>query len=738
MAAGLALSSCQNAKLDPLSGDYLPAPTVVKLTKLDKSEAGKDAAGRWVFKLDLSEASNKLHLELVGNNYYLASNTYTGATAEAAASGNFITPATTLNGKTVSGAVTVKQNESDYSISAVLFEGSNPYKLEWEGQLVYEKAPIPAAAYVFSIAKPADVTDANSATVAGVKSNVVTLNDFNGNFAAQFNLILTEGKTDITGKYTVKEYAAEDHAAGNGFDLGVLFGMGAGEYVIGSYYMKDGTAVIIEPGETFEIYVEDGSYVFEGSTGYVFVAKAEEVDPTLWGTVNLGEGVTLLGADRDVDAKTVTVQFATAGLEKPFTKNSSGYYLNLVLYSKDGYLHEGSFAASDVLAEGTFLKGHDVYEPGVVMNEGTTLWKVTGNTAEVRNITDGTVTVARNEPEVEGGEVTWTFSLQTDQVVLSFTGAIADLTSEGVLISDVDPSLLTKVLSASSNVGSGVPTLSLRFGTDDLAYANYQTTGTGYALSMDIYSPDGKLYEGVYTACAEGGNVGPGEFGIGYDTVFWGMDMFNWGTCWWVYDKKAETYEVAQKVLDGTVAVSYDPATQEFSISLESSVVNTTFVGAIPGVEGVVEVDDYDGIKVDKLVSLANNSGTLSLEFRSEGIEQSGTDEFYSPLYSGTGYALKMDIVSTDGVLTAGVYTASAVGGAAGAGEFSIGYDTQFWGMDMHNWGTVLFAVNNGETVPTKVTEGTVTVSKRGDVYTILLESAQVPTVRFKGKLQAQ
>ena len=97
-----------------------------------------------------------------------------------------------------------------------------------------------------------------------------------------------------------------------------------------------------------------------------------------------------------------------------------------------------------------------------------------------------------------------------------------------------------------------------------------------------------------------------------------------------------------------------------------------------------------------------------------------------------------MDIYSADGTLQPGTYKACAVGGTVGEGEFGIGYDTVFWGMEMKDWGTCWWTVTDGAISAQKVLDGTVTVTKRGNVYTILLESSVIASARFKGELKVQ
>ncbi|MBQ3607801.1 MAG: hypothetical protein II991_05870, partial [Bacteroidales bacterium] len=96
----------------------------------------------------------------------------------------------------------------------------------------------------------------------------------------------------------------------------------------------------------------------------------------------------------------------------------------------------------------------------------------------------------------------------------------------------------------------------------------------------DVYSADGKLAPGTYTACATGGTIAEGEFGIGWDPGdLWGIGMVfeNWGTCWWAVSGGAAVAEA--KVLDGTLTVAVDGDT--YTITLESSAVNARYVGAL-------------------------------------------------------------------------------------------------------------------------------------------------------------
>ena len=120
-----------------------------------------------------------------------------------------------------------------------------------------------------------DCTDANNTLYEDVESHTLVLT--NGEeFVAQIKLVRSVGTTDLSGTYTVGEYAHENLIAANGFDLGAMFGMDPGSWVIGSYYVKDGAIVIIEPGETITVTsAGDKTWKFAGSTGYSFTGKLQ-------------------------------------------------------------------------------------------------------------------------------------------------------------------------------------------------------------------------------------------------------------------------------------------------------------------------------------------------------------------------------------------------------------------------------------------------------------------------------
>lgn len=544
---------------------------------------------------------------------------------------------------------------------------------------------------------------------------------------------------------------------------------------------KKNTYIVGNGGTTFNnIPVETGSIkVTQGEGTYSFagmlwladesiveikatVALVYEPDPepvklstVLSATSNLANGV-----------QTVTMQLAQDGIYSETDKTTwqtiwhgEGNYLAIDLYSADGYLHEGTYSASavgGVVGEGEFGIGYDTtvdwgWGPMEMKDWGTCWWSVSNGAATAKKILEGTINVSKKGSKWvielisgEGKEMIWA----------KFEGAVDALT-DGGSEDDADYIELTTLLSATKNQGL----LTINMAQDGISSTTdpntWQTTweGEGNYLATDIYSPDGKLYTGEYKACAVGGTVGEGEFGIGYDTtVDWGwgpIEVKDWGTCWWTVADGATS---AEKILDGTMTVAMEG--DNVVIKLKSSVVNAKFTypvaqfvdgtGApievvnLGGGEGPKPAPDYT--EFTKLLIVQPNQGydesgqptgeytSFTLKVGTEGMftEVVNNGWYDETKIKGTGQVLSIDFYTADGTVAAGTYTACEVGGTINEGEFGIGYDVEMWGNKMV-WGTCVTAYES-DTAGTieKVTDGTVTVEISGDVYTITLESSNI------------
>ena len=579
-----------------------------------------------------------------------------------------------------------------------------------------------------------------------------------------FNVTLTNETATLAMKFTGDKYFLAD----GGYTASVEAKKGT--YLVGnggSTFTLNGNTVGVDAG-TLTVVNTEGTYSF---TGMLWLADESVVE--IKSAVKLvyeadPEPVVLknvISATSNVASGTnsLTINLATADVTGAYDAatwstvyTGTGNYLALDIYSADGYLHEGTYtacAAGGAIAEGEFGIGWDpgdLWGIGMVFeNWGTCWWDVNNGVVTInQKVTEGTVTVSKKGSKWvielvsgEGKSMLWT----------KFEGAIPELTAGGSTGGDTDDTdyvELSALLSATSNVANGTKSLTMNLGTDGISSttdpATWQTVweGEGNYLGLDIYSEDGKLYTGTYNACAAGGTINAGEFGIGWDPGdLWGIGMVfeNWGTCWWNVAGGAAV--AAGKVTDGTVEVLVQGT--DLVIKVKSSLVNAKFtypVADFPievvnlGGGSEPEAPEFEGTELSVLLSatsnVANGTKSVTINLGEEGISSTTDPTTWQTVWEGEGHYLALDVYSEDGKLAPGTYTACAVGGTINAGEFGIGWDPgDLWGIGMvfENWGTCWWNVANGAAVAeAKVLDGTLTVAVDGDVYTITLESSAV------------
>lgn len=414
---------------------------------------------------------------------------------------------------------------------------------------------------------------------------------------------------------------------------------------------------------------------------------------------------------------------------RTFTVELSGdnASMTLKMVNDKYFLADGSYtpAPADQAKKNTYIVG----------NGGTTFNNIPVET--------GSIKVAQGEGTYSFAGILWL----ADESVVEIKSTVAL-----VYEPDPEPVKLSTVLSATSNLANGVQTVTMQLAQDgiysEMDMTTWQTIwhGEGNFLAIDLYSADGYLHEGTYSASAVGGVVGEGQFGIGYDTtVDWGwgpIEMKDWGTCWWSVSNGAAT---AKKILEGTINVSKKGS--KWVIELISGegkeMIWAKFEGAVDaltdgGNGGNKPAPDYT--EFTKLLIVQPNqvydeSGQPTGEYSSFTLKV-GTDGMYTEVVNngwydetkikGTGQVLSIDFYTADGTVAAGTYTACEVGGTINEGEFGIGYDVEMWGQKMV-WGTCVtpYESDTAGTIE-KVLDGTVTVEISGDVYTITLESSNI------------
>ena len=364
----------------------------------------------------------------------------------------------------------------------------------------------------------------------------------------------------------------------------------------------------------------------------------------------------------------VTVDQSTRTFNVVLTDNAAT--LDMKFVGNKYFLPDNGYTAAtaDAAKNGTYIVG----------NGGST-FTVNGNTVGVDS---GTLNVKQTDGVYTFKGTLWL----ADESVIAVNSAVAI-----VYEADPEPVKLTTLLSATSNVASGTNSLTINLGTDGISSTTDPTTwqtvwtGTGNYLALDIYSEDGYLHEGTYTACATGGAINPGEFGIGWDPGdLWGIGMVfeNWGTCWWNVAGGAAV--AAGKVTDGTVQVLVEGT--DLVIKLKSTLVNAKFTYPVAqfvdGTGAPIEVvnlgggeePEFEGTELSVLLSatsnVANGTNSVTINLAEEGITSTQDPNTWQTTWEGEGHYLALDVYSADGKLAPGTYTACATGGTiAGSGS---------------------------------------------------------------------
>ena len=140
--------------------------------------------------------------------------------------------------------------------------------------------------------------------------------------------------------------------------------------------------------------------------------------------------------------------------------------------------------------------------------------------------------------------------------------------------------------------------------------------------------------------------------------------------------------------------------------------------------------------------NVTNGTKTVTVQLSTEGWSQGYDQTTYQPTYTGTGAYLAVDFYSEDGYLAAGTYKAGADPANPQPGEFVVGYDTTVdWGfgpMEMKDWGTCWWTVDNAAPVAEKILSGEIYVAydKKSKEYTIDIDNG-AQYAKFVGKIPA-
>ena len=246
----------------------------------------------------------------------------------------------------------------------------------------------------------------------------------------------------------------------------------------------------------------------------------------------------------------------------------------------------------------TTLVGYDAFlAPGLYMLGGDEIGKAIAAKTKVGGQTpsEGWITVNNRDGKYQ-------FTAQFGDQVYFWTGTLP-------FQADPDPLALTVLQQAQANKDNKLVTMQLA--TEGISQEFDMTTfqnvwkGEGKYLALDLYSEDGYLHDGTYTASAEGGVVNPGEFGRGWDPgdlYNVGMVFTDWGTCLWTVSGGVAT---AEKITEGIVNVtSREEKVDDKDVTIWTITwgaeypVEVVFEGAIPALtkpkkpSGPVAIDD--------------------------------------------------------------------------------------------------------------------------------------------------
>ena len=341
-------------------------------------------------------------------------------------------------------------------------------------------------------------------------------------------------------------------------------------------------------------------------------------------------------------------------------------------------------------------------------------------------VSAGSVTVAKS-----GNKYTFTFALTADgkDVSLSWSGDIAW---------PADPApkaVLTAVLQAQSYASWGAKQLNVILATADL-----MTTGTGNYLSLDLYTEDAYLHEGIYHVNEVGGVLNEGEFGRAYDTTAQQWDPeagamvekpVVYGSTWNTVAEGVSTIE--KRIEDGIVVVRRVEAGWQISWGKDYPT-EYFFEGAIDAL-----TEPEQGDKVEPV--LEKTSGlTYTIEDQTatnyadnQNTPLSGVQLFRIQVFEGTDYVAEFDLVVAEGTTDfTGEYAVKSYPHedlTAGNG----------WGISAWNfyggcWYIVeenLFFIPTGSTIKVTDTAGTLKFEFSGNVDT---EATQGSTEEFAGE----
>ncbi len=596
-ASFLALSSCVENAIEPMTGKY-EKPVVYEMNTLASQSVEKGDKNR-TFTVELSGDNASMTLKMVSDKYFLADGSYTPAPADQAKKNTYIVGngGTTFNSIPVeTGSIKVAQGEGTYTFAGILWlADESVIEIKSTVALVYEADPEPVKLTTLLSATSNVASGTNSLTINlgtdGISSTTdpttwQTVWTGTGNYLALD--IYSEDGYLHEGTYTACATggAINPGEFGIGWDPGDLWG-------IGMVFENWGTCWwdVANGAATINQKVLEGTVtVTRKGSKWVIELVSGEGKSMLW-TKFEGAIEALTPSDSATPAPEYTLTdkveavydasyAVVAGVEKhlvTLTKGEEVAAIFELLTAENGVI-EGTYECQEY-ASAAGLMGNGYSFPDWNVEGGSRYWVNgemvlinPGETLEVAKLADGLYSFT--------GSTGYEFVAATADYVGGGDEPESDYTEFSKLLI-YQPNQETD---ANYQPTGRYTSLTLKMGTEGMYtevvnngyYDETKIKGNGQVLSIDFYTADGTLAAGTYEACAEGGVVGEGEFGIGYDVEMWGTQMV-WGTCVTPYENDVEG--VIQKITDGTITV--EVSGDVYTITLESSAVNARYIGTL-------------------------------------------------------------------------------------------------------------------------------------------------------------
>ena len=466
--------------------------------------------------------------------------------------------------------------------------------------------------------------------------------------------------------------------------------------------------------EEYTIVVKSGKYdlTYVGTLEGLYTPPIEAAFTGLGGWMDYSQyGMTMICADLYTEGCTVKSQ------SWQYTYEGNGYHLKLEIYCEGGVIAPGTYEAATELGEFKFNAGN--------ANGGTELFEVVNGAAKsVGKITDGTIVVEQD------GDV-YTLTISSSVLNATYTGKLEELPKEIQTIKVNKNGLtLTKVDDTANNGTQDGPLSGVT-----LYYVELKDANDNIAAIFDFVVTEGsESIAGNYTVTAYPDE--PGEAGNGYDYSIYDPTAIGGAI---VYDNG-----VAYPINVGsTITVTENGDSYEITVNGTATMMDQTTYNVeatfSTGSEPVQEVTFTKFLNYTDYFA-QYNTNLVGVELGTDGmIREPWTYGEYSGVnIKGTGHNLKLEFYSADGKLAPGTYVPAATQGTPAEGEFNFGYDvTQEFNGQTYSmvYGSSLVEYASDQQVSTtKITDGTITVSVVGDIYTIELKSSTI-NAKYVGKL---